>query len=187
MTGHADNYLPGLRFTCSRLNGSDFPTGTLPLFPHTRYNIFLHKMPPQRTPLGSILGNRLLNGEMSPYQRGIAIGMSVMGGKLQQIEVALDISRAALRCTLTMAQLREEGFAQRRSGRPLKYTPAEERKPVRHVRLYPKDTYAQLIVACELGIKNTTIIKILKQYGIVNWRSRRRQSLTEKNAADRLA
>src|ERR1700726_3201684 len=100
-------------------------------------------MPPQRTPLGSISGNRLFNGEMSPYQRGIAIGMSLIGGKSQQIEVALDISRRALRSTLTMAQLREEGFAQRRSGRLLEYTPAEERKLIRHVRLYPKDTYAQ--------------------------------------------
>jgi hypothetical protein len=83
--------------------------------------------------------------------------------------------------------LRDEGFSQQRSGRPLEYTPADERNLARHVRLHPKDTYAQVIVACSLGIKKTTIKKILRQYGIVNWRARKRPSLTEKNAADRLA
>jgi hypothetical protein len=98
---------------------------------------------------------------MSPYQRGLTIGMSLIGAKSTQVEVELDITRGALRSTLSFAQLRDEGFSQQRSGRPLEYTLADERNLVRHVRLHLKDTYAQVIVACSLRIKKTTIKKIL--------------------------
>ena len=63
---------------------------------------------------------------------------------------------------------------------------AEERKLIRHVRLNPKDTYAQVTEACQPSIKKGTIKKILKEYGIVNWRARRRPFLSEKHAAKRL-
>ena len=58
---------------------------------------------------------------------------------------------------------------------------------IRHVRLNPKDTYAQVREACQLSIKKGTIKKILKEYGIVNWRVRKRPFLIEKYAAKRLA
>ena len=113
--------------------------------------------------------------------------MRLSGRSNAQIQADLKISRGALRSTLTKDQLRDEGKNQLRCGTPLKYTEADERNLIRHVRLNPKDTYAQVIEACALNIKKDTVKKILKQYGIINWRARRRPHLTEKNAKKRLA
>jgi hypothetical protein len=67
-------------------------------------------MPPQRIPLGSITGNRLPGYQLSPYQRGIAIGMRKAGAKYNEIEIDLDISTGALRSTLTKEQLRPKSI-----------------------------------------------------------------------------
>ena len=144
-------------------------------------------MPPLRTQLRSITPNRPYNHQLTLFQRGIAIGLSIKGAKSTEIEDFLEISRRAVRSTLTLAHLRDDGEAQVRSGRPVKFTPADERNLLRHVRLHPKDTYTEVIVACGLKIKRDTVKRILKKYGIVNWRARRRPFLTEKNAAKRLA
>ena len=112
--------------------------------------------------------------------------MKLVGSKPKEIHDTLDISRGALRSTLSLDYLRDEGHSQLRSGRPKEYTEAEERKLIRHVRLYPKDTYVQVRTACDLSIKRTTIKKILKKYRIINWRARRRLYLTEANVKKRL-
>jgi len=109
------------------------------------------------------------------------------GAKSKDIQVNLNISRGALRSTLSLDQLRNQGVSQSRIGAPKSYTEAEERKLIRHVRLHPKDTYTQVKEACALRCGKTTIKKILKEYSIINWRARRRPFLTETNAAKRLA
>ena len=80
----------------------------------------------------------------------------------------MQISRGAIRSTLTLDHLRVEGHVQTRTGRPIEYTHADERKLLRHVRLHPKDTYAEVIIACGLLIKRDTIKRILKRHGIIN-------------------
>ena len=144
-------------------------------------------MPPQRNPLGAISGNREHKQEMSPYQRGIALGMRIQGASKQVIADILDCSRGALRTSLSLDLLRNEGASLPRTGRPKSYTEADERNLLRHVRLHPKDIYKQVILACGLSCSRNTVKKILKEYGILNWVARRRPFLTEKNAADRLA
>jgi hypothetical protein len=66
-------------------------------------------MPPQRSILSSISGNRRFNYELSPYQRGIAISMSIKGAKNPEIKIALDYTRGALRSTFSLAELRDKG------------------------------------------------------------------------------
>jgi transposase len=144
-------------------------------------------MPPQRTPLASITAQRAFNYQLSPYQRGRVIGMTEEGAKSSKIAATLNISRGAIRSTLSLDHLRDEGNPQPRCGPPLRYTPADERNLLRHVRLHPKDTYTQVIEACNLRIKKDTVKKILKRHGIENWNTRRRLFLTEANAAKRLA
>jgi hypothetical protein len=124
---------------------------------------------------------------LTPYQRGKAVGLSLKGGKSTEIETLLNISHGALRSTLSLDQLRDEGESQLRTGRPKSYTEAEERLLIRHVRANPKDTFAQVKTACNLSCSRNTIKKILAEYSIINWRARRRPFLTEKNAAKRLA
>ncbi|KUJ06194.1 uncharacterized protein LY89DRAFT_790705 [Mollisia scopiformis] len=126
-------------------------------------------MPPQRPPLARISGNRLKNQELSPYQRGKAIGMLNGGLKFCQIQKRMKCSRGALRSTFDIEALRHEGESLPRSGPPLCYTEADERRLIRHVRLHPKDSYSQLILALGLA-----------------FRARRRPELTEVNAAERL-
>ena len=83
-------------------------------------------MPPSRTPLGSISGNRRFNYELTPYQRGIAIGLKLAGAKSKDIQVDLNISRGALRSTLSLDQLRNQGVSQPQIGAPKLYIEAEE-------------------------------------------------------------
>jgi len=144
-------------------------------------------MPPQRTPLGPISSNREFNHQLSLYQRGRIIGLVEKGVKPPEIADRLKCSRGAVRSTLVYIILRDEGEQQPRSGRPLEYTPADERNLLRHVRLNPKDLYEEYRRAYGLEIKRATIKRILRRYYIINWRARRRPYLTEKNAAKRLA
>ena len=144
-------------------------------------------MPPQRSVLSSVSGNRQFNCELTPYMRGKAIGLSLKGAKPTEIQDLLKISRGALQSTLTLDHLRDQGVSQLRTGQPKVYTEAEERLVVRHVQLNPKDSYAQVKRACDMSFSHQTIKKILVEHGIVNWRARRRPLLTEENAAIRLA
>ncbi|KAF4624838.1 hypothetical protein G7Y89_g13333 [Cudoniella acicularis] len=94
--------------------------------------------------------------------------MDRKGVSSKEIEIDLDISRGAVRLTLTLAHLRPTGKPQCRPGRPLEYTEADERNLLRHVRLHLKDTYEEVRVACGLKIKRDAIKRILKRHGIIN-------------------
>ena len=87
-------------------------------------------MPPQRSVLGTISGNRAFNHQLSPFQRGKVIGLTIGGKKSSFIEELLDVSRGAIRSTLTLDHLRDDGNPQFRTGRPLEYIEADERNLV---------------------------------------------------------
>ena len=144
-------------------------------------------MPPERTALGSISGNSRRGPDLSPFQRGQISGMKTNGATPTQISKRLKFPISTVRSTIGLEHLREDGASQRRSGRPLSYTPAEERRVLRHVRSNPKETYQQVIEACSLGCSKNTVKKILLKHGIKNWKCKRRPFLTPKNAAARLA
>ncbi|KIM92521.1 hypothetical protein OIDMADRAFT_139515 [Oidiodendron maius Zn] len=140
-------------------------------------------MPPQRSVLGSISGNRSFNHQLSPYQRGAIIGLTAGGVKSRSIETFLNVSRGAVRSTQDFDYLRDDGHLQARSGRPKEYSEATVYKIIYYIRQYPKDSYADVIKACNLSIKRTTIKTILSEYSITNWHARRRPLLTEANTA----
>jgi hypothetical protein len=71
------------------------------------------------------------------------------------------VSRSAIESTLKRKYLYNEGNTQARSGRLREYTDAIEHKILRHILLHLKDIYTQLILACNLSIKKTTIKTIL--------------------------
>jgi hypothetical protein len=130
-------------------------THTLPL--SSLYN----KMLPQHSVLGPISGNRAFNHQLSPYQRGKIIGLIHSGQKSRDIQSLLNVSRRAVHSTLKLDSLGLEGDTQLRSGRPREYSEATEHKILQHIRLYPKDIYAQVILAYNLIIKRGTIRSIL--------------------------
>jgi hypothetical protein len=157
------------------------------VFPLPHARIVFTKMPPSRTPLGAISGNRFKGCEISPYMRGKVVGKASEGRNPYQIARDLKLNRETVRYTLQQDGLRNDGHSLPRKPRKKAYTDHEERLLVRHVRLNPKDTYKQVITACNLRCKITTIKKILKQHGICNWRAKKRPELTEAHAAARLA
>lgn len=100
--------------------------------------LVLHnKMPLQRSILGSISGNRRFNCELTPYQRGKVVGLTLKGAKSTEVQTTLNISH-----TLSLDQLRNKGESQLRTGRPKSYIEVEERLMVHYIQINLKDLYA---------------------------------------------
>jgi hypothetical protein len=144
-------------------------------------------MPPSRTPLGAISGNKIKGCEISPYMRSKVARKASEGRNHCQIARDLNLARETVRYTLYQDDIRNDGYSLLRKPCKKSYTDAEERLLIRHVRLNPKDTYNQVIKACGLRCKTTTVKKILKEHGITNWRCKKRPELTEEHALKRLA
>ena len=144
-------------------------------------------MPPQRTLLGSISGNRPKGSEISPYMRGQIKGQADCGASHSSIAKDLKVLKSTVQYTFRQDELRNNGQSLLRKLRGKSYTDSEERLLLRYVRLNLKDTYKQVIIACNLSCKPTTVKKILKKHGISNWRAKKRPELTEAHALARLA
>jgi hypothetical protein len=124
---------------------------------------------------------------LSPYLRGKIASKASEGKTDYQIGRDLKLERGTVRYTLKVDNLRNEGETVPRKARGKSYTDAKERLLLRHVRLNPKDTYKQVIAACGLRCKTSTVKKILKKHHIANWKAKRRPLLTEAYALKRLA
>ncbi|CZT53422.1 uncharacterized protein RSE6_14972 [Rhynchosporium secalis] len=142
-------------------------------------------MLPQRTPLSYISRNRFKGCEISPYMQGqvaIPSRYSLMPTFISRL---INLPRSIVKYTLAQDELRDEGVSLLRKAKGKSYIIAEERKIIRHVRLNPKDIYKEVIKACQLEYKITTLKKILVKYRITNWRYRKRPELIEKHATQR--
>ena len=125
-------------------------------------------MPLIRTPLAERNGNGHRGPELSEFQRGRIISMHDASKKNVEIHRFYSHPTSTIRDTIEKDSLREDGHSAPRSGQPKSWTPAEERRVLRHVRRFPKDTYAEVIKACSVGFKKTIVKKILKLHGIKN-------------------
>ena len=105
----------------------------------------LSKMPPLRTPLRSISGNRPKRSEISPYMRSQVIGKASEGADPTSIAKDLKLTRSTVNYTLQQDELRNDGHSLPRKPRKKSYTNTDERRILRHVRLNPKDIYQQVI------------------------------------------
>jgi hypothetical protein len=85
-------------------------------------------MPPQRSVLSSISGNRAFNHQLSPYQRGKIIRLTHSGQKSTDIQSFLNVLHGAVHSTLKLNSLGLEGNTQLRSGRPKEYSEATKHK-----------------------------------------------------------
>jgi DNA-binding CsgD family transcriptional regulator len=138
-------------------------------------------MPPIRTPLGSISGNRIHLCELKPYERGRIIGKAEEGATSAKIARDLKCSESAVKYTIRQEVLCNKGTSLVRASRTKSYNDREERNIVRHIRLNPKHTYKQVKDFLHLEYSKTTIKRILKKYGISNWRARKRLELTKEH------
>jgi Transposase/DDE superfamily endonuclease len=142
---------------------------------------------PQRTPLAPISRNRQRGPDLSPYIRGKIATLKECGVTTSAISRRLSLPRSTIQSTLDLDEIRNNGESQPRIGRPLSYTPSDERRILRTVRAYPKLTYHELISQLGLEIHPNTVKKILKEHGRQNWKCKRRPFLTPALAAKRLA
>lgn len=139
-----------------------------------------------RRPLGPISGNSTVRKELSPYQRGLIVGQAQKGAKPLEISRDLNIPRTTIISTLELDLLRNEGKSIPRPGRPLCYTPRNERVLLRFIRNNPKCSYNDIRQACGVIISNSTLKTILDKHGISNWRAKKRPYLSEEVAQKRL-
>jgi hypothetical protein len=98
-------------------------------------------MPPLRTPLRSISGNRPSGGHLNPYIRGQVAGQAFKGAKPAEIARDLKLDRGTVYYTLQQDKLRNDGESLPRTPRNKSYTDVEERLYVHYCRLNLKDTY----------------------------------------------
>ncbi|KAH9204216.1 hypothetical protein DL95DRAFT_319867 [Leptodontidium sp. 2 PMI_412] len=83
-------------------------------------------MPPQRTPIGCISGNRFKGCEISPYMRGKVAGFSAAGASQSTIATVLNLHRNTVQYTLAQDEIRDEGHSLPGKPRGKSYTEAEE-------------------------------------------------------------
>ncbi|KAF4632423.1 hypothetical protein G7Y89_g5688 [Cudoniella acicularis] len=101
-------------------------------------------MPPQRTPLRSISSNIVARGHVTPYICGIIIRKKSEGAHAAQIARDLNLDIGTVKYTIAKTSLRHENHSIKPAARGKSYTDIDERHLLRYVRLYPKNTYAQV-------------------------------------------
>jgi hypothetical protein len=137
--------------------------------------------------LGAISGNQRDRVHLNPYQRGQIAGKASEGAKPADIAADLNLTRSIIYYIFQQDELRDNSISLPRIPRKKSYTDTEERLCVCYCRINPKDTYQQVIDACGLSYKKTTVKKILKKYSMANWRAKKRLELTEAHALKQLA
>ena len=143
-------------------------------------------MPP-RTPLGLINANERSSGELTPYQRGIILGLHSQGASFRDIENQHGIARSTVADTIKFDSIRKDGHSVRRPSRPPKHDARVDRRIIRYVRITPKSTYKQMREALQILLSNNTIARILEKCGIKHWQATRQPFLTPEVASLRLA
>jgi hypothetical protein len=96
------------------------------------------------------------------------MGLTLSGRTPTEIVLGLQLERSTVQYTIVQDLLRHEGQSITKVFRGRAYTDAEEYLPVRHTRLHPKNTCAQLIEACKLGCEKQTVRFILAKHHITN-------------------
>ena len=99
-------------------------------------------MPPQRTPLGPINGNTNDKAELSEFERGRILGMHDGGKTKAYISRYYYYPYLIIIDMISNNPLHNNGKSLPRTSIPKCYIDAEERLVLRHVRNFPKDTYA---------------------------------------------
>ena len=119
-----------------------------------------------RVPLSGISANIQRRRELSPYERGIIVGVSKTTDSATVIAQLTKVPRTTIQSTLLIDSEHDEGTTKPRSGRPKIYDERDERLILRYVRKNPKDTYADILEAISIDISKSTIRRILQDYGL---------------------
>jgi hypothetical protein len=144
-------------------------------------------MLPPRQPLTPLNPNRSFNGHLSPGSRRQIVAEYNCGYTPLAIALGHNLSISTTRYTIKKSAQRTGNATLPKKPRKKTYSHVEERNILRFVRTDPKATYAQVKKAVRLKCSTTTIKRILRENGILNWRAKRRPFLSDKAARKRLA
>ena len=139
-----------------------------------------------RASLTPISGNRPRNTELTSYQRGMIVGAQALGHTPTEIGKTLNFTKSTVQSTIQKHSIRNDGVSKSRSGRPEVLSERDRRYIIKHARINPRITYAQIKLEVGLGCSRTTIYRALKQYGLTNWVAKKRPLLTPEVAKKRL-
>jgi Transposase len=142
---------------------------------------------PPRTPLGPRSPNVIQKSQLSPYSRGKIIGAHMAGMRPARIARLLLQPDQTIRDTISNEHLQPHGLSRPKPGKPVEYSPQDERSVLRFIRSNPKTKYSVIKEACGLEISYGSIKRILRKNGVSTWRAKKRPELTEVLAAKRLA
>ena len=131
-------------------------------------------------------GNRPRNTELTPYQRGMIVGAQALGHIPTEIGKTLNFTKSTVQSSIQKHSIRNDGVSKSRSGRPEGLSERDRRYIIKHARINPRITYAQIKLEVGLGCSRTTIYRALKLYGLTNWVAKNRPLLTPEVAKKRL-
>jgi hypothetical protein len=139
-------------------------------------------MPPCRTPLGPIDGNRVYNEEYTPYTRGKIIGVHRAGMRTVSMEREFGVTRGGIISIIAYEAIRLEGATQPRTGTPRIYSDRDCRVMLKNLRLYPKQTFDARRAETGMKCSNSWIKDLARVNGLSHWRAKKRPELTEEVA-----
>jgi hypothetical protein len=125
-----------------------------------------------RTILGAIDGNRGVNNELTPNQRGKIEDAIAVGANFTQAAKVVNYDPETARKTILLAPKRHNRQLRSRPDRPPEWDARFKRRLMRLVRIYPKTTYAELRDQLHIYLFHDTLAHILKKYHISKWLSK---------------
>ena len=143
---------------------------------------FMH---PSKPPLTHISGNSGQRKELTPYQRGIIVGLVSKGASRREVSRDLKVPLSTVNDTIWKTAERDEGKSVPRAGREKCLSGRDKRKVVQFARLHP--TWTNKTLKAEAGVKCSirTISRLLGVFNIKKWRAAQRPLLKEEHAIAR--
>lgn len=143
-------------------------------------------MAPKRKILGETDGNVRKRPNLTPNERGQIQGKRAEGASITRLATEHECHRTTVFRTLTKSAERHHGKDLPRSGRPAVCTERARRAIHYYVCRNIHATYDEIRRDCRVSACNNTIYKVLQDYGIANWRQKKRVELDAEKARVRL-
>lgn len=142
-------------------------------------------MPPRR-PLAPISANRRRNQELSNDDKSRIYGRALAGQSGPEIAAAESLPKSTINTTIRRTSQRHNVQNKTRSGRPKTYTKQAARRVLWAARKNPKWTYKSIREETRTNFSSKVLRSILNDFGIINWRCKKRPHLTIQQARLRL-
>ena len=140
-----------------------------------------------RTSLASISVNHTSLHELSSYQRGLVVEAASVEASVAKISETTNVSWFIVKDIILHASIRNNGVSKSRFDRSKLLSTRDERHLIRIARLQSKISYRELIEKADVECHRKIVYRLLKEYDLINWLTKKRSLLTPEVAAKRYA